>query len=151
MGNGASGSDTNCTTGGPVNLSISTFSTGLGVPSGGVASCNYFGGTIEKVGSAPQTAATGSVSGTFTSGQSAFQGNATVSAGNAASCSVVFGLQTTAAFQGVSDGGGTLAESGAAAAVDNPNWVVSWPPAHPARRSCRRALEGSRRTARTPA
>lgn len=128
IGNGASGSGLNCSTGGPVNMAISTFSTGFGVPAGGVAPCNYFGGTIENVGSTPQTAVTGSVSGTFTNGQSAFQGSATAMAGNSASGSIALGpAGANASFGGLSDGGGTEASSGAAAAIDDPNWVVNCP------------------------
>jgi len=127
IGNGGSGSGTNCSTGGPVTMAIPTFSSGFSVPAGGVGPCNYFGGTIQNVGSTPQTAATGNVSGTFTSGLSSFTGNATASAGNSSNSSVAFGIQATASFQGVGDGGGTLAESGAAAAIDDPNWTVSCP------------------------
>jgi hypothetical protein len=127
IGNGASGSGTNCSSGGPVSLAITPFSSGFSAPSGGVQPCNYFGGIIQNTGSTPQTAATGNVSGTFTSGMSAFQGNATASAGNSSSSSVVLGVHAAASFQGVGDGGGTLAETGAAAAIDDPNWVVSCP------------------------
>jgi hypothetical protein len=127
IGNGASGSGMNCSSGGPVPLATTTFSSGFSAPAGGVAPCNYFGGIIQNTGSTPQTAATGVVSGTFTSGGSAFQGNASASAGNSSSSSVAFGVQATAAFQGVGDGGGTLAETGAAAAIDDPNWTVTCP------------------------
>jgi hypothetical protein len=127
IGNGGSGSGTNCSTGGPVNLATTPFSSGFSVPAGGVAPCNYFGGTIQNVGSTPQTAATGNVAGTFTSGQSSFSGNATATAGNSSSSSVAFGIHAQASFSGVSDGGGTLAESGAAAAIDDPNWTVTCP------------------------
>jgi hypothetical protein len=127
IGNGASGNGMNCSTGGPVKMAISAFSSGFSVPAGGVAPCNYFGGVIENTGSTPQSAATGNVSGTFTAGQSAFQGNAMASAGNSPTSSVAFGFQAQASFQGVGDGGGTLAEAGAAAAMDDPNWVVSCP------------------------
>jgi hypothetical protein len=131
IGNGASGSGMNCSSGGPVNLSISTFNSSFGVPAGGVKPCNYFGGIIENVGSAPQIAATGAVSGTFTSGMSAFQGNASASAGSSSNSSVVLGVQAATSFQGVGDGGGTLAETGAAAAIDDPNWFVSCPTCSP--------------------
>jgi len=127
IGNGASGSGTNCTSGGPVSLAVTAFSSGFSAPSGGVQPCNYFGGIIQNTGSTPQAAATGNVSGTFTSGMSAFQGNATASAGNSSTSSVVLGIHAAASFQGVGDGGGTLAETGAAAAIDDPNWVVSCP------------------------
>jgi hypothetical protein len=127
IGNGGSGSGTNCSSGGPVSLAITPFSSGFSVPAGGVAPCNYFGGTIQNVGSTPQSAATGTVAGTFTNGQSIFSGNASSSSGNSPTSSVSFGVHAAASFQGVGDGGGTLAESGAAAAIDDPNWTVSCP------------------------
>jgi hypothetical protein len=126
VGNGAFGSGTNCSSSAAVNLSISTLSSNLSAPSGGVGPCSFFGGIVEHVGSTPQTAATGPVSGTFTSGHSNYGGAAMALAGSFANSSVALGVGAAGNLQGTFDGG-TEASSVATAAIDDPNWKVSCP------------------------
>jgi hypothetical protein len=132
IGNGASGSGSNCTTYGSTTLQISpSLNSGFSVPSGGIGPCGYYGGAIDNVGSTSKTASTGSVTAAFDA--NSFTGSSTASSGTAAIGEFSLNATATGSYSG-GLGPTTKTQS---AARRRPATPIGWslaPPVPPGRR-----------------